>query len=57
VCGLISGFRAQELKRMGLRKAKLWTGDGGELALITIYEIAEPPDNVVDLAAAERRRT
>jgi hypothetical protein len=42
----------RELKAIGLRK---WTGYGGGERL-TLYEIQPPPANVVDLAAAERRR-
>jgi hypothetical protein len=47
---------AREMKRMGLRKVKLWVAreDGPEL--VTYYEIAEPPANVVELAAVERKR-
>jgi hypothetical protein len=47
---------ARELKRMGLRKVKLWRRADDGPVLVTFYEIAEPPDNVVDLAAVERRR-
>jgi hypothetical protein len=41
---------ARELKRMGLPKVKLWKGEGGEIVLVTYYEIVAPPGNVVALA-------
>ena len=37
---------SRELKRIGLPKAKLWTDE----EMVTIYEIAAPPANVVQMA-------
>jgi hypothetical protein len=40
------------LRRMGLRKAKLWCASEDGPELVTYYEIAAPAGNVVDLKRA-----